>query len=497
MVINDLISLQCEKYCLGGLMKHPEIFPEIDSWVKEDTFGQSTHKVIWGVLKQSLLKNESVTPTLIAQKIANLNIKTKDDISIFDYLNAISFSQITAKGTKENFKELVKLAVLRDLVQSSDKAKKYVLENKNKELKEIIAGIDTINNEKISNLYKNIDNEVEDIFGDIEQNVENIGNNPPDPNSFLMGPFPTVNRIYGSLNRPSNITVVGARSGTGKTQMCMFYNCFMASQYNLPLLWLDFGEMTKEELQSRAVTMFTKGVVPVWAIENGEWRKNPEWTTLVRTVWQEVKKIKFFFQDVSSFGPQEVLSFIRRFSYNKIGRGNPFLIVYDYFKPFDTSNYNLPEWKQMGHFLQDVKSFIKNELPVSFWSAVQLNRTAITTNKSSDQVDDSENAIGMSDRITQQSSHAFILRFKTMDEIAIEENRFGNMKLIEVKKRHLGKDFMDAIKPVKIGKKFYKNHINLQGASFHFEDRGDLNHAAKIIKEQYDLLENGDKDETL
>ena len=840
--MNDLISLQCEKYCLGGLMKNPEIFPEIESWVKEDTFGQSTHRVIWSVLKQSLLKNESVTPTLVAQKIINLNIKTKDDLSIFDYLNSISFSQITDKGTIDNFKELVKLAVLRDLVKSSDKVKAFISENKNKELKDIVSGVDAINNEKVANLYKNIDSDVRNIFDDIEPLIEGLGNNPPDPDSFILGPFSTVNEIYGSLNKPSNITIIGARSGSGKAQpiwcnvftlrgwkplgdvkigdkiigadgkeksvlgvfpqgkkkifkvkfsdgsstfccddhlwavnnrsdrkrqshktrvkplseirkyitigqkkkrynyfiplcepivfdekklllhpyllgfllgdgclteqgicfgkrekdvvenirrslpesddlslhgeaklgwyikrkkfkyhypsdtklgiralglegkncfnkfipkdylfasvdqriqllqglvdtdgtiikhatvyssvssqliddimflvgtlggkatkhayfpkgknqskiyvlhiafpkhsvvnmmssikhkqkfsiakclwgksivsveeqlnqeecvcisvedtlyitdgfnvthntsLSMFHQVMVAEKYNLPLLWLDFGEMTYEELQFRATCMLTNGKVPLWALETGQWRNNAEWVDLVRKIWQRVKKIKFYYQDVSNMGPLETISFIRRFSYNKIGRGNNFLVMYDYFKPFDTQDFHKPEWKQMGHFLQNIKSFIVNELPIPFMGAIQLNRSGITTNKTSDQVDDSENAIGMSDRITQQSSHAFILRFKTMDEIAVEENRFGNMKLINVKQRHLGKDYMAAIKPVKIGKRYLKNHINLEGGSFYYEDKGDLNHAAKVLKEQYDLLDSGEVIETL
>ena len=495
--MNDLISLQCEKYCLGGLMKHPEIFPEIDLLVKEDTFGQATHKVIWNILKHSLLKNESVTPTLVAQKISNLNIKTKDDISIFDYLNAISFSQITAKGTIDNFKELVKLAVLRDLVLSSDKAKKFVLENKNKELKEIVSGIDAINNEKVAALYQNIDSEVTNIFDNVEQMIEDIAQNPPDPESFLMGPFPSINDLYGSLHKPSNVTLIAARTGVGKSAFAMYYNIWLAEKHNLPLLWLDFGEMTVKEQQFRAICSLTKGQVPLHHLEYGTWRQNAEYTDIVRSTWERVKKIKFYFQDVSNFGSQEVLSFIRRFSYNKVGRNNPFLVVYDYFKPFDTKDFNRPEWKQMGHFLQDVKSFIVNEIPIPFFGAIQINRAGITTNKTSDQVDDSENAIGLSDRITQQSSHAFILRFKTMDEIAVEENRFGNMKLINVKHRHLGKDFMNAIRPVKIGKRYLKNHINIEGGSFYYEDRGDLNHAAKILKEQYELLESGEKDETL
>ena len=854
-MINDLISLQCEKYCIGGIIKNPEIFPDVDSWVKEDTFGQSTHKVIWGVIRQILLKNESPTPTLIAQRISNLNIKTKDDISIFDYLNAISFSQITAQGTLDNFKELVKLKVLRELVVSADNAKKFVLENKNKEIKEIVSGVDAINNEKIVSLYKNIDEEVKDIFIDAEQVIEGLGNNPPDPESFIMGPFESVNKLYGSLNKPSNITVVAARSGSGKAQpiwckvlsefgwvelsslkvgdkiygsngkltnilgifpqgkqdyykitlddgdfthstldhlwftktyrnrkskrdfiegsvktlreiseslidkhggtnhsiewikpiessekifkldpyllgcllgngslssgtikfssidksiinrinkilspdsllrkeglstcdwrivkkdhnphnnwlfennrtkihtsisemgllntssfskfipseyflgsinqrlellrglldtdgyvtpntpsieystsseqlkngivelvkslggratcvsrypkytykgkkltghlnyrimisflndfvpfnseykiknfkkmsrqlkryiksvtfvgkdeclcikvdaqdslyvtdnyilthntsLSMYHQVMVAQKYKLPLLWLDFGEMTAQELQMRSIVMMTKGEVPLWSLETGQWRQNPEWVKTVRSVWQKVKDIKFYYQDVSKMGPQETISFIRRFSYNKVGRDNPFLVVYDYFKPFETHSYNTPEWKQMGHFMQDIKSFINNELPIPFWAAVQLNRSGITTNKSSEQVDDSENSIGMSDRITQQCSHALILRYKTMDEIAVEENKFGNMKLIAVKHRHLGRDYLNAIRPVKIGKRFLKNHINLDGGSFYYEDRGDLNHAAAVLKEQYELIE-GEKNETL
>ena len=496
-MMNDLISLQCEKYCIGGIIKHPEIFPEIDTWVKEDTFGQSTHKIIWGILRQSLLKGENPTPTLIAQKISNLNIKTKDDISIFDYLNAISFSQITKNGVIDNFKELVKLAVLRELVQSSDKVKRFIGENKNKELKEIVSGVDSINNEKIVSLYKNIDQEVQDIFADVESMIEGVAQNPPDPESFLMGPFPSINSLYGSLHKPSNVTLIAARTGVGKSSYAMYYNIWLAEKHNLPLLWLDFGEMTVKEQQFRAVCSLTKGKVPLHHLEYGTWRQNADYTQIVRSTWERVKKIKFYFQDVSDMGSQEVLSFIRRFSYNKVGRANPFLVVYDYFKPFDTKDFNRPEWKQMGHFLQDVKSFIVNEIPIPFFGAIQINRSGITTNKTADQVDDSENAIGLSDRITQQSSHAFILRYKTMDEIAVEDNRFGNMKLINVKHRHLGKDFMNAIRPVKIGKKFLKNHINLEGGSFYYEDRGDLNQAAATIKEQYELLEDGPKDETL
>ncbi len=71
----------------------------------------------------------------------------------------------------------------------------------------------------------------------------------------------------------------------------------------------------------------------------------------------------------------------------------------------------------MGDFTQQLKNLITQEVPLPFWTSLQLNRLGITNNKKGSQVDDSENAFGISDRIFQQISHGFIMRQKVMDEI--------------------------------------------------------------------------------
>lgn len=483
-------SLQVEKTALGGLIKNPQVFGDIDFFISETDFYNEVHSVIYSVLRQSLSAAEEVNKTLLAQKIKNCGISFKDDINIFEYIDAICFTQISQEGTLKAFQELKSLTVRRELHETGAKIQEIAKTHGNKPIDEVISACDTVYGSRIQSYAKS--NGPVNIFEDIEAVIEEIGNNPPDANAFLYGPFETINYLYGSLLRPGNITMIGARTSVGKTAFSMYYLIYVAEKYGLPLLWLDFSEMRVSELQMRAVCMFTGGKVPYHALETGEWRRNEEWTKLTREVWPRVKKIKVYYEDIGNKTPMEIVSLIRRFSCRTVGRDKPFLIGYDYFKPF-SFDPKMPEYKEMGHFIQTIKSLITNEIQVPFWSSIQLNRMGITNNKTSEEVDDSENSISLSDRITQQTSHTFILRQKLVDEIAAEGLEFGNLKLIPVKTRHLGKGFAEALQFVKLGKgRVKRNYVNIYGQSFYFEDKGDLIAMVKKLEHKLETKEEGE-----
>lgn len=494
--IADVFSIESERHSLAGLCRHPDIIYQIDSWFSDKDYYQEIHKTIYSVIRNILFNKRPLDKVLVAQEIANLGIKFNQDISIFDYVESLFLISIGKEAAFDSFKEVVKLRVRRDLIDGARRMAQFAQTSGELKVGEIVSGTDKIYGELIGGLRNRVEEKVHDIFADVEEKVEEIGNNPPSDDKYMMGPFETVNKIFGSLSRPGNITVIGARSGIGKSSLAMFYQCHLAQRYQIPILNLDFGEMSPEELQFRAVCMFTKGEVPLNAIENGDFRKNPEWERKVRDVWKIIKKVKFYYEDVSSMGPQEIISLIRRYSLSVFGRDNNFIVNYDYIKPFDTSDFNTPEWKQMGHFIQDIKSFINNEINVPFWASLQLNRSGITTNKGAAQVDDSENSFSISDRILQQCSHAFIMRSKLNDEIAEEGGlKFGNSKLICVKHRHLGKDYSGAIKPVEVKKGVFKrNYVNLLSSSFYFEDKGDLRQMAEELKEKHDISDGDIED---
>ena len=111
---------------------------------------------------------------------------------------------------------------------------------------------------------------------------------------------------------------------------------------------------------------------------------------------------------------------------------------------------------------------------VSMITSVQSNRSGITTNRNANNIVDDESIVSLSDRITQFSSHMFILRNKTADELQSERG-FGTHKLINVKARHLGRDIAGAVNLVTMNDgTARKNFVNLECNNFYITEKGDL-----------------------
>lgn len=482
----EFISLELERHTLSALLKFPELYYDTEQFFNGKEFSNTIHEVIFSIIKSSYQANEKLDKVLLAQKIKNLGINFQEEINIFDYCDILYTSTINKQGGEKSIKDIIVFRARHEIYESLREQAVLLKKSGNKSLIEIINEIDQIHNKQIS-AFKIDDDQVDDIFSTIESTIEEIGSNPPDESQFMMGPFPTVNYILGSLSRPGNITVIGARSGVGKTNYSMFVNVYLAEKYNIPILWMDQAEMSERELQIRAVCMFSKGVISYDALEKGYWRNNPEWVRLIRReIWPRIKKIKFHYKNVGLYSPLETISFIRRFSKKVIGRDKLFLCCYDYLKAFDIDNYKANEWQVMGKFMKDIKAFVQGEVNIPFWTSVQLNRKGIMTNRNSSQIEDSEDTFALSDRIIHQATHPLLLRQKTNDELAYEKNRYGNMKLQWPKHRHLGEGYREAFKTVKVGKRYLKNYINLNCESFWFDDRGP---ATKMVEELTDIYE--------
>ena len=131
---------------------------------------------------------------------------------------------------------------------------------------------------------------------------------------------------------------------------------------------------------------------------------------------------------------------------------------------------------------------------ISMMTSVQSNRAGIVTNKQASNVTDDESIVSLSDRITQFSSHMFILRNKTFDELQ-NESGFGTHKLINVKARHLGKDIAGAINPIKMSdNSLKKNFVNLEIANFCVNEKGDLRDIVDSLSTNATVAKDGGDD---
>ena len=476
-------SYELEQHLIAGLIKHPQTYPLIASFIDaSDFFDQNTivNKTIFSVLRQSLEKGDALDEVILTQRVQSLNISFEDNINISDYIKALSLRQISKDGVLKAAQELKKITVRREIHNSSlEVAKSMKSLSANASFDDIVSQADKIYNDKI-NLYEMGSNKPENLFDEMEDFIEERGNNPIDEFG-LMGPHQRVNELYGSLLRPGNITVVVARAGVGKTQFCMDF-CTKVSEMNnhVPVLHFDNGEMSKEELIIRQCSALSG--VPMHLLETGRWRQAGEdIINKVRSTWNKIKNFKFYYYNVAGHSIDSMLNIIRRFYFSEIGRGNKMIFSFDYIKTTYERQNGASSWETVGRMVDKFKQLIQKELcfndvpAVAMLTSVQSNRLGITNNRSAENVVDDESIVSLSDQITQFCSHLFLLRQKTMDEIQSEPENFGTHKLICLKYRWLGKDVHRALQPVEMpdGSK-RKNYINLHMENFALEEKGDL-----------------------
>ena len=413
-------SYELEQHLIAGLIKHPQTYPLIASFIDaSDFFDQNTivNKTIFSVLRQSLEKGDALDEVILTQRVQSLNISFEDNINISDYIKALSLRQISKDGVLKAAQELKKITVRREIHNSSlEVAKSMKSLSANASFDDIVSQADKIYNDKI-NLYEMGSNKPENLFDEMEDFIEERGNNPIDEFG-LMGPHQRVNELYGSLLRPGNITVVVARAGVGKTQFCMDF-CTKVSEMNnhVPVLHFDNGEMSKEELIIRQCSALSG--VPMHLLETGRWRQAGEdIINKVRRTWNKIKNFKFYYYNVAGHSIDSMLNIIRRFYFSEIGRGNKMIFSFDYIKTTYERQNGASSWETVGRMVDKFKQLIQKELcfndvpAVAMLTSVQSNRLGITNNRSAENVVDDESIVSLSDQITQFCSHLFLLRQK-------------------------------------------------------------------------------------
>ena len=481
----QIYSLQVEKHVLGGLIKHPQIFAEVERFISEKDFYNEVHNTIYCVVRNLLINNQKLDKILLSEKIKNLGISFKDDINIFDYIDALSFTQITPEAVVEAAKELLKLRIRRDIADTASKIQEVAKTSGDKSVDEIITKCDAVYGEKISSY--SLSSEPKNIFADLEQLVEERGNNPSDENGFLT-PYPEFNALYGGF-RPGNIYAIVSRPGQGKTTWINDICFKTAEKNNIKAISLD-TEMFTQDIQFRIASSVTG--VPMWYLETGNWRKNPELVEKVRTALRKVKNKTYFHEFVGNKNIDQICSLVRRWHMSQVGRGNPCIIAYDYIKlTGEKVGNNWAEHQAIGDKIDKLKK-LSEEIGAPIITAMQLNRIGENFNKKSSDVTDDSSAISLSDRLQWFASFVAIFRRKTVDEIVLDGQKFGTHKLIPIKSRFQGKNAAghhDLIKRLMDdgSEKYTNNYLNFEVKNFGVEEKGSLRHVVEHQNEQHKL----------
>jgi replicative DNA helicase len=475
-------SYDLERQCLATLINHPDSFIEISHLITEDDFyngSSQVNRTIFSILKNSIESGKKIDYVILSERMNALGLSFEDNINISDYIQSLSLRKTNPDNLIDLVKELKNFSVRRQVSKTADQIKsKMKSAPPETSFIELVEMADQEYNDSLS-IYDNGENIPQDLCSRMEEFIEERGNNPMDNYGFL-GPHSRLHEMYGSLLRPGNLSVICARSGVGKTQFCIDY-CLKTSEINgyMPILHLDNGEMSQEELMARICSSMSD--VPVYLIETGKWRKaGQDVVNKVRSVWKEIKKHKLHYFNVGGMSIDQIINLVIRFYYAKVGRGNHMILNYDYIKTASEKFNNKSEWQIVGEMVEKFKHLVQTSVVydkkpmIAMMTSVQGNRIGITNNRSSDNIVEDESTVSLSDRIQQVSSHLFLLRNRTHDEL-LESPHFGTHKLVCLKNRHLGENAVRALQPVRMEDgTLQKNAILLDFKNFNITEVGDV-----------------------
>jgi len=494
-----IYSNQVEHHVLGGLLKHPDVLPEIDSFVNVGDFYNEVHQTIYCVLRESILNGNKIDKVLISNKISNLGISYKDDIDIHDYINTLHYTPITKDAVTEACKELIKFRVRREINETADRIKDHVTNSSCEDLEEIISKSDSIYGDKVSTY--SFEDDPKNVFDDLEYLIEERGNNPQEETGLATN-YPEFNRLFGGL-RDGNVYAIVARPAQGKTTFINDLCLGAGIKADIPVLVLD-TEMSTEEIQFRMAAANTG--VPLWYLETGKFRNNKEMEEKVRKYFDNLKAHKYFHYHVKNKNVDEICALIRRWHMKHVGRGNKCIIAYDYVKlTGEKVSQSWAEHQAIGEKIDKLKR-IAEEVNAPLVTAMQMNRAGESHNRSSSTLVDDSSAIALSDRLQWFATFTAIFRRKTLDEIALDGERFGTHKLIPLKTRFQGKDaagHQDLIRRRVVenvdgreieSEKLMNNFLNFSVSNFKVTEQGSLEDVIRFESQNFDIQGEGHND---
>jgi hypothetical protein len=447
----------------------------------------SAHRPLWDIISLQLNTTPpgSLDPLLLSEKLKGNSVtQLEGGFEIFDYLSGLTNRYVEKERAAEYARELKRLRVRRDLIAEAEATRAKLVGSPNATFEEMTTLVER-GLSKVSTEYHKPDI-TEVMGGDFVHTIEERANNPIKPEDMLyMGPFESINRTVGPAVFPGSLSVLVARTGVGKSSLSFYWCTYVAERYNLPLLWLDAAEMTVEQLRFRAACCFSKGKVPLWAVRSGEWKQRAEWRKIMyEDVFPKAQRLRMSYKNVGGLSPREKITFMRRFYYNTVGRDNFLLIGDDYLKGVEAVGQRSAEWQAMGYYVGDVKTLVTDEIQAGYWTSLQGNRNIVTQGKKEkDIVDSGETGASISDRIIQQATTAWLMRYKVAEELARERNLFGNMVLKRAKIREgYGRDYERIARPIKLpGGGYCENHWNLDSHMFYYADKGLHSEALDVL----------------
>ena len=427
-------DVAAERAVLAGLYTYGvdaylDVAPMIGAMSFTDRSNQAIYKCFSHLFEEKDLKKLDESSVFSAAKDLGYSwlVEKKDEIN---HLNSIFNTHILLENVRGFSAKISRLEVARMLRHQMKEADSSLEEIKGDEPIEQILGIaEKCIFDFTSKLTNSSGTDPQRLGNGMREHIMDRLDNPTEVIG-LPTPWPTYNEAIGGGCRRKAVSMIGTRSGVGKSMLSDNLAKHLA-EIDVPVLYLD-TEMSDEDHWYRMGANYAD--VTINELESGRCGENFSARERVMTALDKIEALPIDYINISGIPFEESLAIIRRWIHKSVGfeddgRTKDCMIIYDYVKLMNGEDLKIgvQEYQVLGFMMTSLHNLaVRNDVPI--FTMIQLNRDGIDKETS--------DVVAGSDRVMWLTTNFSIFKPKSDEEIQSSGPNDGTHKMVVIKHRH-------------------------------------------------------------
>ena len=406
---------EAEQSVLGCVFVDPQSLITIAENLSPDDFYIPQNKLIYSAMLDLWNRGEAVDSITVTKELG----KNLDAIGGYDYLARLAIVTPTTQNLKAYIKIVSDKSSLRKLISAANKIAdlgydsgddvSVIMDTSEKYI------YDVLQNRNLSGFTH-----IKDVLISTFEQIEQLSLNKGRVNGVPSG-FSDLDAVTNGFH-PSELIIIAARPGMGKTSFAMNIAQHAALHANVPTAVFNL-EMSKEQLGNRII--WSESLIPGDKIRTGNLNEK-DWPILANAVGK-LSKAPIFIDDTSSITITDIRAKARKLQLEH-GLG---LIIIDYLQLMQGSKRTESRQQEISEISRSLKILAK-ELNVPVIALSQLSRATEKREDKKPQLSD----LRESGAIEQDADIVMFLHSDTKEQN--EENENTNIAKCTIAKHRNG-----------------------------------------------------------
>lgn len=349
-------SLEAEQSVLGAIIIDPERIRDITGVLKADDFYLETHRDIFAAMQELFLQSRNIDAVTLIDTLAKAGSFTESAGK--EYVKTLADTVPSVSNIADYAKIIKDKAVLRSLIGVSEEIGEMAYE-----AQEDVDRIVDSAEQKIFNIAKGAETKdfmhIKDV---LMQNLHHLDQLLHNKEAALGTPtyFSSIDKYLVGMGN-SDLVLVGARPGMGKTSFCLNIASNVALKTGKTVAIFSL-EMSAEQLVSRMIS--SEAMIDSYKMRTGE-LNDDDWINLARAS-DVLSKTNILIDDTSGITVTGMKAKLRRVK-------NLGLVIIDYLQLMQSDKHTDNRVQEVGDISRGLKLMAK-DLQVPVITCAQLSR---------------------------------------------------------------------------------------------------------------------------